>query len=87
MPSVRDPFVGRERELELLLSHRPEPGTSEGYVDLITGEPGIGKTRLVQEYINRQPKGSVFIGKCLEGGSAPTYWPWMRALPYRRNHR
>jgi class 3 adenylate cyclase/tetratricopeptide (TPR) repeat protein len=42
------PFVGREDELRMLLSRWERVLDGEGQVALIIGEPGIGKSRLVQ---------------------------------------
>jgi class 3 adenylate cyclase/predicted ATPase len=39
-------LVGREEELELLLRRWSKAKTSEGQVVLVSGEPGIGKSRL-----------------------------------------
>jgi class 3 adenylate cyclase len=52
------PLVGRKEEIEILLRrwHRAQNG--EGQVVLISGEPGIGKSRLVaalQEHIQDEP--------------------------------
>ena len=40
------PLVGRDEELDLLLRRWQQAKTGEGRVVLITGEPGIGKSRL-----------------------------------------
>jgi class 3 adenylate cyclase/predicted ATPase len=40
------PLIGREQELELLLWHWAEAKAGAGRVVLISGEPGIGKSRL-----------------------------------------
>jgi class 3 adenylate cyclase/predicted ATPase len=40
------PLVGREEEIELLLRRWKQAKTGEGRVVLLTGEPGIGKSRL-----------------------------------------
>jgi predicted ATPase len=40
------PLIGREQELELLLRHWAEAKAGEGRAVLISGEPGIGKSRL-----------------------------------------
>src|SRR5688500_15118233 len=46
------PFVGRRREIETVLAFATGPEESPGLrVGLITGEAGIGKSRLVQELL------------------------------------
>ncbi len=47
------PLVGREHELELLVDRWEEAKEGEGQVIVISGEPGIGKSRLVQALRNR----------------------------------
>jgi hypothetical protein len=44
---------------------------------LISGEPGIGKSRLADELIGhaRRRVASVLVGRCWEAGGAPAYWP------------
>lgn len=42
------PFVGRDRELASLRARYQQAEAGEGQVVLIDGEPGMGKTRLVQ---------------------------------------
>ncbi|MBV8702408.1 MAG: winged helix-turn-helix domain-containing protein, partial [Acetobacteraceae bacterium] len=52
------PLVGREEELELLLRRWAQAKAGSGRVVLISGEPGIGKSRLVralQDAIAGQP--------------------------------
>jgi class 3 adenylate cyclase/predicted ATPase len=44
--SQATPLVGREEEVELLLRRWQQANTGEGRVVLISGEPGIGKSRL-----------------------------------------
>jgi class 3 adenylate cyclase len=41
------PLVGREEELELLLRRWNQASRGEGRVVLLTGEPGVGKSRLI----------------------------------------
>jgi class 3 adenylate cyclase/tetratricopeptide (TPR) repeat protein len=43
------PLIGRELELELLRAHWDHAKAGAGQVVLLSGEPGIGKSRLVQE--------------------------------------
>jgi class 3 adenylate cyclase len=52
------PLVGREEELDLLLRRWRQAKAGEGRVVLVSGEPGIGKSRLTAElsqHIERDP--------------------------------
>jgi class 3 adenylate cyclase/tetratricopeptide (TPR) repeat protein len=44
------PLVGRDEELKLLLSRWTDALGGEGQIVLLTGEPGIGKSRLIQAF-------------------------------------
>jgi class 3 adenylate cyclase len=44
------PLVGRDQELNLLLSRWSDALAGEGQVVLLSGEPGIGKSRLIQAF-------------------------------------
>ncbi len=44
------PCVGREAELEILLAQLDRAGRGEGRLIFIEGEPGIGKSRLLDEF-------------------------------------
>jgi transcriptional regulator with AAA-type ATPase domain len=51
-------LVGREEELELLLRRWSKARTGEGQVVLLSGEPGIGKSRLtaaLMEHLAHEP--------------------------------
>ena len=43
------PLIGRDDELDLLLRHWQQAKTGEGRAALLSGEPGIGKSRLIAE--------------------------------------
>lgn len=49
--SRRDTFVGRDSELRLLQERWSEAYAGEGRVILVTGGPGIGKSRLVEQMV------------------------------------
>jgi class 3 adenylate cyclase/tetratricopeptide (TPR) repeat protein len=56
------PLVGRAEELELVLSRWRQAKEEAGQVVLISGEPGIGKSRLVlslRELLHDEPKASL----------------------------
>ena len=44
------PLVGRDEELGLLLSRWTSAKADEGQVVLLTGEPGVGKSRIIQAF-------------------------------------
>jgi len=60
------PLVGRQAELAALGTALREAARGHGSVVLVTGEPGLGKTRLVQECRRRAARGT----RWLEGSSA-----------------
>lgn len=52
-PAVSDarPLVGRSQELSVLLGRADELLSGSGGVVLVEGDPGIGKTRLIEEFV------------------------------------
>ncbi len=48
-PPISPPFVGRGKEIDLIARLLTQTTTGQGQMALISGEPGIGKSRLVQE--------------------------------------
>ena len=44
------PFVGREEELGLLARRWERARAGEGQLVLVVGEPGLGKSRLIEEF-------------------------------------
>ena len=47
---MQTPFVGRDDDMRLLLSRWERAREGQGQVALVMGEPGIGKSRLVEEF-------------------------------------
>ena len=54
----------------------------QGRLFLLSGEPGIGKSRLAEELARhaRAHGAHVLIGRCWEAGGAPAFWPWLQSL-------
>jgi DNA-binding CsgD family transcriptional regulator len=72
-------FVGRGRELDALAAHLAAQGRRAGGVLLISGPAGVGKTRLVDEAVQRATGLAVVRGYC-PAETAPPLWPWRAAL-------
>ena len=72
---LRDRFVGREAELALL-EEAWQRALEEGRCELMTivGEPGVGKSRLVEELITALRMHAV-RGRCLPYGEGITFFP------------
>ena len=75
-------FVGRERELALLEDALAAARAGRGGLVLLSGEAGIGKSRLCDELAERAHHTGLRVlwGRCWEAGGAPAYWPWVQAL-------
>ncbi|MGA9721285.1 MAG: AAA family ATPase, partial [Candidatus Binatus sp.] len=75
-------FIGRTRELSELRAALEESVAGRGGCFLISGEPGIGKTRLADELAADAALRGVRVawGRCWEGGGAPAYWPWVEII-------
>jgi hypothetical protein len=75
--AVAAPFVGREAEMDLLRGAFAEVAATRT-VRLVTviGDAGVGKTRLISDFIGRvQAESTVFRGRCLAYGDGITFWP------------
>jgi tetratricopeptide (TPR) repeat protein len=75
-------FVGRERELAFLTTGLDDALAGHGHLFLVSGEPGIGKSRLADELAARARERRAYVlwGRCWEAGGAPAYWPWVQSL-------
>jgi tetratricopeptide (TPR) repeat protein len=81
-PRTGGVFVGREREMAELSAGLEEAAVSRGSLFLLGGEPGIGKSRLADEFASlaRERGFLVLWGRCWEAGGAPAYWPWVQGI-------
>jgi serine/threonine protein kinase/tetratricopeptide (TPR) repeat protein len=78
-------FVGREPEIRKLESLRDGAISGTGRVVFITGEPGIGKTSLSDEFLRRtrrqRPGLLISRGRCVEQyGTGEAYLPFLDAM-------
>jgi class 3 adenylate cyclase/tetratricopeptide (TPR) repeat protein len=92
-PGLRDlqdvervPLVGRERELSVLDAvFRRVVEEARPALVTVYGDPGVGKSRLAEEFVARAaaaPEGAgvVVRGRCLPYGDGITYWPLTEIL-------
>ena len=78
----RTHFVGREREYALLAERLREAMAGSGGTVAVEGEAGVGKTRLVEEFLGyaRSSGVRVFSGRCYERELGPPLEPVTEAL-------
>ena len=69
-------MIGREEELVVLRALTARVAR-ERTPQLVTiyGHAGVGKTRLVSEFVERLPDAYLLQGRCLPYGEGITYWP------------
>ena len=72
------PFVGRGRETEQISALFKHGATGHGSVCFITGEPGIGKSRLAEEALECAASSGfcILTGRCTTDRTATAFYPW-----------
>jgi class 3 adenylate cyclase/tetratricopeptide (TPR) repeat protein len=75
------PIIGREHERRLL-AEAWERVASEGRPHLFTvlGAAGVGKSRLIEEFLASLADAGVVRGQCLSYGNGITFWPVVEIL-------
>jgi len=75
-------FVGREEQVHELRAGLEDALSGKGRIQLLVGEPGIGKTRTAEELATYAAlRGAQALwGRCYEGEGAPAYWPWVQII-------
>jgi DNA-binding CsgD family transcriptional regulator len=75
-------LIGREQELAALRASLDSALAGHVQSVILAGEPGIGKTRLVQAFSEEAAASGVAAlwGRCHEPPGAPPYWPWLQIL-------
>ncbi len=79
-PQYRLPMVGRADELAVLEEKLDLVLQGRGQIIAISGEAGVGKSRLVSEIINRAAERGLvgFGGECQSYGTQSSYLVWQR---------
>lgn len=75
-------LLGRDVELAELTGLLDEAAAGHQRVALVCGDPGIGKTALVETLATAgAERGFTTVwGRCWEGGGGAPYWPWTQVL-------
>ncbi|WP_155338153.1 BTAD domain-containing putative transcriptional regulator [Acrocarpospora corrugata] len=75
-------FVGRDTELTVLDQAAADAGAGESRLVLISGEPGAGKSTLINRLIDGldPARWRIAAGRCPEDEGAPPAWAWIEAL-------
>lgn len=76
------PLVGRDAELARLTARLADAAVGRGRLVIVTGEAGIGKTALLEEFAAQARSGGsqVLGGRCFESDWSPPYAPFAQAL-------
>jgi DNA-binding SARP family transcriptional activator len=76
------PMVGRAADLAALREAWDRARSGTPTYAVLTGEPGIGKSRLAAELVaEARPAGArVCVGRCSQDDGAPPLWPWATVL-------
>jgi class 3 adenylate cyclase/tetratricopeptide (TPR) repeat protein len=76
------PMVGRQRQRrQLTEAYEQVVDERVGYLFTILGSAGVGKSRLVTEFLDGLGDGALVLhGRCLSYGEGITYWPIAEAI-------
>lgn len=81
LPSLKSPIVGREAAMRQLEEALFQVRTKSGSVVLVSGEAGVGKSRLLEEFITEHANtGFVMTGNGYEGQGEIPFLPVLDAL-------
>ena len=75
-------YVGRDRELALLEDALAAALAGAGQLMVVTGEPGLGKSRLLHEFqVNALAgRARLLVGRCQANGGNTAYLPFVEVL-------
>src|SRR5690349_13590121 len=80
VPAVEVPIVGRDQELAQVRAALVAASAGGGRLVLVSGEPGIGKTRLTTAIVEMAGEYDVPVasGYAIDDPGMPPLWPWRR---------
>ena len=80
--SVRDGLLGRQAVMDLLEESLQQALAGGCRFVLLTGGPGLGKTRVLEELLaNAELLGAeAWFGRCTEIEGAPAFWPFIQVM-------
>lgn len=89
IPEPVSPIIGRTEECRILDSLIDRLSGGEGGALLVSGEMGMGKTRLVRELINRSRQKTLtfYLGRTSEGTGAIAYEPFIELFEDILHHQ
>jgi ATP/maltotriose-dependent transcriptional regulator MalT len=73
-------LIGRDEPLQPLEGQLARAERGQGRFVLLSGDAGVGKTRLVSEFLRRAQRAEVLVGHCYEEAPAMPYRPVIEAL-------
>ncbi|MEU6032002.1 BTAD domain-containing putative transcriptional regulator [Streptomyces tauricus] len=78
----RLPFIGRQKELEVLWAAADRACNGRGGVVSLLGEAGSGKTTLLREFRRHcaEREIDVLTVNCPRADALPAHWPWKQVL-------
>jgi putative protein kinase ArgK-like GTPase of G3E family len=76
-----DRFVGRQDELDLLRRRLADARTGSGSVIVVSGPAGIGKSRLLEEFVAEAAATPIVWGSAVADPGAPAPTPWRPRPP------
>ncbi|MFQ5946623.1 MAG: adenylate/guanylate cyclase domain-containing protein, partial [Anaerolineae bacterium] len=81
IPGLQASLIGREAEYEALATAVRSTVQGLGQIVAVTGEPGIGKSRLVLEAQHQFGEDATWLeGRCLSYGASIAFWPFAEVV-------
>jgi DNA-binding winged helix-turn-helix (wHTH) protein/hemoglobin-like flavoprotein len=73
-------LLGRDEVIAHFSTTLESAAQGRGGAFMISGDPGIGKTHLLEHCADRARSGGALTlaGRCYEGAGSPAFWPWIQ---------